>query len=84
MLLLAGLAFAGLGALAGAALGFERRRRTRFIAEAAGDAQEVTATGSDGQLDHVSYWASEMLQRVMVSRKASAPDGTGPDRSSCA
>ena len=45
-----------------------------FIAEAAGDAQEVTATGSDGQLDHVRYWASEMLQRVMVSRKASAPD----------
>lgn len=36
MLLFAGLAAAGLGGLAGVALGFERYRRNRFIAEASG------------------------------------------------
>lgn len=36
MLLLAGFALAGLGGLAGAALGLERHRRNRFVAEAAG------------------------------------------------
>jgi hypothetical protein len=36
VLLLAGLAFAGIGALAGTALGLEHRRRARFLAEATG------------------------------------------------
>ena len=55
-----------------------------FIAEAAEDAEEVTATTGNGSLSHVRHWASEMLQRVMVSRKASDPDILVSRRSSYA
>lgn len=44
-----------------------------FVAEAAEDAEEFAATVGDGQLGYIRHWASEMLQRVMVSRKVSDP-----------
>ena len=53
-----------------------------FVAEAAEDAEEVTATSGDGQLGYVRHWASEMLQRVMVSRKLSDLDPSSSERSS--
>ena len=53
-----------------------------FVAEAAEDAEEVTATTGDEQLGYIHHWASEMLQRVMVSRKVSEPDTLGSEHSS--
>ena len=55
-----------------------------FVAEAAEDAGEVTATTGSGQLSYIHHWASEMLQRVMVSRKVSDPDILGSEHSSYA
>ena len=45
-----------------------------FVAEAAEDVEEVIATTGGGQLHHIHHWASEMLQRVMVSRKVFSPE----------
>jgi hypothetical protein len=50
VLLLAGLAFAGLGGLAAAALGIERYRRARFVAEA--QARGWTYSARDRELPH--------------------------------
>ena len=52
-----------------------------FVVEAAEDAGEITATTGDGQLSYIHHWASEMLQRVMVSRKVSDPGILGSERS---
>lgn len=45
-----------------------------FIAGATEEAEEVASSAGERQLGRVRHWASEMLHRVMVSRKASRAD----------
>ena len=45
-----------------------------FTAGVTEEAGEVASSTGEQQLGHVRHWASEMLQRVMVSRKASRAD----------
>ena len=47
-----------------------------FIAGVTEEAEEVASSAGERQLGHVRHWASEMLQRVMVSRKASRADAS--------
>ncbi len=45
-----------------------------FVADTTEDAEEFTTAAGDRQLGYVRHWASEMLHRVMVSRKGSRPE----------
>ena len=45
-----------------------------FVANTTEEAKEFTTPAGDRQLDHVRHWASEMLHRVMVSRKGPRTD----------
>ena len=49
-----------------------------FVANATEDAEEFTAAAGDKQLGYIRHWASEMLHRVMVSRKGSRTDAADP------
>ena len=51
-----------------------------FVAGVSEEAEEIAPGGGEGQLGHVRHWASEMLGRVMVSRKAARPDALSPVR----
>ncbi len=45
-----------------------------FVADTTEDAEEFTASVGDRHLGYIRHWASEMLNRVMVSRKGSRED----------
>ena len=49
-----------------------------FVASTTEDAEEFTAATGDRHLGYVRHWASEMLHRVMVSRKGSRTDTSNP------
>jgi hypothetical protein len=49
-----------------------------FIAGVTEEAEEVASSSGERQLGHVRHWASEMLQRIMVSRKPSRADTSAP------
>lgn len=49
-----------------------------FVADTTEEAEEFTAGVGDRQLGYVRHWASEMLHRVMVSRKGSRTDAVSP------
>lgn len=51
-----------------------------FVAGVAEEAEEIAPSAGEQQLGHVRHWASEMLQRVMASRKASRSDALSPTR----
>ncbi len=49
-----------------------------FVADTTEDAEEFTAAAGDRQLGYIRHWASEMLHRVMISRKGSRADAVTP------
>lgn len=49
-----------------------------FIAGVTEEAEEIASSRGEQQLGYVRHWASEMLNRVMVSRKATRPDALSP------
>jgi hypothetical protein len=49
-----------------------------FVADTTEDAEEFTTASGNRQLGYVRHWASEMLHRVMVSRKGSRADAADP------
>jgi len=49
-----------------------------FVANASEEAGEIAPHVGEQQLSCVRHWASEMLQRVMVSRKATRSDAVSP------
>ena len=53
-----------------------------FVANTTEDAEEFTAATGERHLGYVRHWASEMLHRVMISRKGSRTDSTNPVLSS--
>ncbi len=49
-----------------------------FVAGGTEEAEEIAPSAGKRQLGYVRHWASEMLSRVMVSRKLSRPDALIP------
>lgn len=49
-----------------------------FVADTSEDAEEFATAAGDRQLGYVRHWASEMLHRVMVSRKGSRTETASP------
>ena len=49
-----------------------------FVAGVTEEAEEIAPSLGEQQLGYVRHWASEMLNRVMVSRKATRPDAFSP------
>lgn len=49
-----------------------------FVADTTEEAEEFTAGTGDRQLGYVRHWASEMLHRVMISRKGSREEAVVP------
>lgn len=49
-----------------------------FVADTTEDAEEFTTALGDQQLGYIRHWASEMLHRVMISRKGSRTDTMAP------
>ena len=49
-----------------------------FVANTTEEAEEFTTPAGDRQLGYVRHWASEMLHRVMISRKAPRTDAVSP------
>ena len=49
-----------------------------FVAGVTEEAEEIAPSAGERQLGYVRHWASEMLSRVMVSRKAARPDALSP------
>jgi hypothetical protein len=45
-----------------------------FVAGVTEETEEIASSTGERQLGHVRHWASEMLHRVMVSRKPSRAD----------
>ena len=45
-----------------------------FVAGVTEEVEEIAPSAGERQLGYVRHWASEMLGRVMVSRKAASPD----------
>jgi hypothetical protein len=45
-----------------------------FVAGVTEEAEEIAPSTGEQQLGYVRHWASEMLGRVTVSRKAARPD----------
>ncbi len=50
-----------------------------FVAGVTEEAEEIAPSAGERQLGYIRHWASEMLDRVMVSRKAARPDILSPD-----
>jgi len=53
-----------------------------FVAGVTEEVEELAPSIGETQLGHVRHWASEMLDRIMVSRKIARPDTVGPVLSS--
>ncbi len=49
-----------------------------FVAGVTEEAGEIAPGTGERQLGYVRHWAGEMLDRVMVSRKATRPDAFSP------
>lgn len=49
-----------------------------FVAGVTEEVEELAPDVGENGLSHVRHWAGEMLQRIMVSRKASRPDAPDP------
>ena len=49
-----------------------------FVASVTEEAEEIAPGAGEQQLGYVRHWASEMLGRVVVSRKAGRPDALSP------
>lgn len=49
-----------------------------FVADTSEEAEEFTTAVGDRQLGYVRHWASEMLHRVMISRKGSRVEAVTP------
>ena len=49
-----------------------------FVANTTEEAEEFTSAAGNQQLGFVRHWASEMLHRVMISRKGSRTDVADP------
>lgn len=51
-----------------------------FVAGVTEEAEEIAPSAGERQLGYVRHWVSEMLSRVMVSRKAARSDASSPER----
>jgi len=49
-----------------------------FVAGVTEEAEEIAPNTGERQLGYVRHWASEMLDRMMVSQKAAHPDALSP------
>ena len=49
-----------------------------FVADVTEDTEELAPDSGEEQLGYIRHWASEMLNRVMVSRKASRSEMLRP------
>jgi len=49
-----------------------------FVAGVTEEAEDIASNIGERHLDYVRHWVSEMLDRVMVSRKAAHPDALSP------
>ena len=49
-----------------------------FVADVTEDTEELAQDSGEERLGYVRHWASEMLNRIMVSRKASRSEMLSP------
>ena len=49
-----------------------------FVADASGEAQQLTNSTATSQLDEVRFWAAKMLERAMESRSAARRSALSP------